>query len=82
MTLTPRTHRAVALHFIAAVVSGCASQDFEEVAFERPETAVEYEVLVKGAPSEAVQALIEESLLLARRQEDGAQSLAFLRRRA
>ena len=49
---------------------------------DRPETAVDYDVVVTGAPGERAAELIEESLLVYRRQEVGAQSLALLRRRA
>ncbi|MEM6676296.1 MAG: BamA/TamA family outer membrane protein [Pseudomonadota bacterium] len=82
MPFVSRLLRALAALGIAAL-AGCGSGDFEEpVAFEAPETLVTYEVVVEGAPSEEIAGLIEESLLLYRRQEDGAQSLAFLRRRA
>ncbi|HUF55786.1 MAG TPA: hypothetical protein VMM55_04415, partial [Thermohalobaculum sp.] len=47
-----------------------------------PETAVDYDIVVTGAPGERAAELIEESLLVYRRQEVGAQSLALLRRRA
>ncbi|MEM6489260.1 MAG: autotransporter assembly complex family protein [Pseudomonadota bacterium] len=68
---------------VALGAAGCASQDFDEpTAFEPPETTVIYTPAVEGAPSEAIQALMEESLAIFRRAEDGAQSLAFLRRRA
>ncbi len=71
---------------LAAAVSGCgggADESFgDPIVFEAPETAVDYVVALEGAPSEEAEALIRESLDLYRRQEDGAQSLAFLRRRA
>jgi translocation and assembly module TamA len=66
-----------------ASLAACAGDDFgEPLDFAPPETALEYEVALEGAPSEEVAELLEESLTLYRRQEDGAQSLAFLRRRA
>jgi translocation and assembly module TamA len=80
----PRPAAGLAAGILPAfVLAGCASQDFEEpVAFEAPETLVSYEAEVAGAPSEEMDALLRQSLLIFRRQEDGAQSLAFLRRRA
>ncbi|MEL6767893.1 MAG: BamA/TamA family outer membrane protein [Pseudomonadota bacterium] len=78
-----RPGRVLAWGALLALAACGGGQDFEQpVEFEAPETLVEYEVVVEGAPSEEIQDLIEESLLLFRRQEDGAQSLPFLRRRA
>ncbi|MEM8753740.1 MAG: BamA/TamA family outer membrane protein [Pseudomonadota bacterium] len=87
MTRTYRLLRRPGRQAVWAVVVTLAAcgggQDFEQpVAFEAPETLVDYEVVVEGAPTEEIGGLIEESLLLFRRQEDGAQSLPFLRRRA
>ncbi|MEM7497248.1 MAG: BamA/TamA family outer membrane protein [Pseudomonadota bacterium] len=88
MTDIPRIFRRRAPRLLACLVlfalTACGNgQDFAApVAFEEPETLVDYEVVLEGAPTEEVKALIEESLLLYRRQEDGAQSLPFLRRRA
>lgn len=74
--------RASAL-LVAAVLAGCADDDgFGEAEFEEPETQLDYEVEIEGAPDEETAELIEASIALSRRQEDGAQSLAFLRRRA
>ena len=50
--------------------------------FERPETAVDYEVELTGVENERAKELMEQALALFRLQKDGAQSLAFLRRRA
>jgi translocation and assembly module TamA len=73
----------VALALTALLAAGCAGREAGEgFAFERPETAVDYAVELSGAPSEEIDALLRESLGVFRRQEDGAQSLAFLRRRA
>ena len=77
---------APAALMIAAALAACgggADEGFDaELRFDRPETAIDYAVALDGAPSEEAEALIRESLDLFRRQEDGAQSLAFLRRRA
>ncbi|TYO85410.1 autotransporter assembly complex protein TamA [Oceanicella actignis] len=51
-------------------------------AFEAPRTQVRYEVELRGAPDDDVAALLEQSLALYRFQDEGAQSVAFLRRRA
>ncbi|MEO1687694.1 MAG: hypothetical protein AAFU61_07300, partial [Pseudomonadota bacterium] len=51
-------------------------------AFARSETAIDYEVVILGAPDERIESLLEDALLLFRRQEGGAPSLALLRRRA
>ncbi|MEM6973172.1 MAG: BamA/TamA family outer membrane protein [Pseudomonadota bacterium] len=57
--------------------------DFEEVVdFEPPETTVTYTPEVIGAPTPEIDALLQGSLAIYRRQENGAQSIAFLRRRA
>ncbi|WP_316015071.1 autotransporter assembly complex family protein [Roseobacter sp. HKCCA0434] len=47
-----------------------------------PSDSVDYDVTITGAPTEDVEELAEETLALYRRQEDGAASPAFLRRRA
>ncbi|MEO0823073.1 MAG: BamA/TamA family outer membrane protein [Pseudomonadota bacterium] len=71
------------LGLVCAALLGCASQDFEEpVEFDAPQTSVDYEPEIRGAPDEATEALLSDSLLIFRRADDGAQSLAFLRRRA
>ncbi|MEM0989667.1 MAG: BamA/TamA family outer membrane protein [Pseudomonadota bacterium] len=68
---------------VAAALAGCASDDkLDRPVFEAPETAVTYEVAINGLPNEEMTALAEDALTVYRRQEDGAQSLAFLRRRA
>jgi translocation and assembly module TamA len=50
--------------------------------FDPPGTAVEYAARVDGMPDEAMTELAEESLSVFRQQDDGAYSLALLRRRA
>ena len=69
----------------AALLSGCASNDDVEgfdVEFEEPETRIAYEITLEGVPGSGVRDLIEQSIGLYRRQEEGAQSVAFLRKRA
>lgn len=72
-----------ALLLAALLAGGCSGRDAgEPFVFERPATAVNYEVALSGAPDDEIEALLRESLGVFRRQDDGAQSLAFLRRRA
>ncbi|MEM9781876.1 MAG: BamA/TamA family outer membrane protein [Pseudomonadota bacterium] len=80
----PMLRTAFALLMAAALTAcGGSGGDFDAPAdFEAAETTVEYEAAVEGAPSEDIQALLESSLAIFRRQENGAQSIAFLRRRA
>ena len=64
-------------------VAACSSEEkLDRPVFEQPETAVDYTVDVTGLPEEEMTALAAESLAVYRQQENGAQSLAFLRRRA
>mgnify|MGYP000389166067 CR=1 FL=1 len=76
------------IRFLAAlcmslVVQGCSGDGgLEELIFDTPETAVSYEVSLNGMPDEAMTELATESLASYRQQENGAQSVAFLRRRA
>ena len=82
LRLRPRAPLAV---IAAVLVSGCALTGPKEgdlLVFEQPETQVDYEVALTGAPSPEIGSLLEASLAVYRRQSDGAQSLAFLRRRA
>jgi translocation and assembly module TamA len=74
--------RAVGLAALAALAGCGASEDPNAITFERPETAIAYEAALEGAPSEAIDSLMRDSLEVFRREEDGAQSLAYLRRRA
>lgn len=55
---------------------------FEELGFEKPATAVSYDVILEGSPSDEITALAEASLSSYRLRKDGAPSTAFLRRRA
>lgn len=83
MTQIPRFLLFTAL---AISLAGCSAFEDEPEApsavFERPETAVDYEVELTGVENERARELMEQALALFRRQDDGAQSLAFLRRRA
>ncbi|MEM9095543.1 MAG: autotransporter assembly complex family protein [Pseudomonadota bacterium] len=75
---------ARALSFgLALTAAGCASTErADTLTFEAPETQLSYGVALRGAPSPEIEGLLETSLAVFRRQELGAQSLAFLRRRA
>lgn len=66
----------------ALALAGCGGDDgLGPVVFADPETALTYEVELSGSPSEDVTLLAEQSLTAYRFQENGAPSLAFLRRR-
>lgn len=68
---------------VLLVLQACSGNgDFEGAVFDEPETAVAYEVTLEGLPDEEMTALAVDSLASYRRQDDGAQSVAFLRRRA
>jgi translocation and assembly module TamA len=68
---------------IFVFLAGCASDDISApLTFEPPASAVSYDVEVAGAPTAEIGDLLTQSLALYRRQEAGAQSLAFLDRRA
>ncbi|TVQ57322.1 MAG: outer membrane protein assembly factor [Rhodobacteraceae bacterium] len=82
MILGENARRCAAATMVVALGAGCARNGgFDPVTFPEAETAVRYEVELEGAPDERAEALLRESLGLFRRQEDGAQSIAFLRRR-
>lgn len=66
-------------------LAGCSTIDGDPettATFERPATAVDYQVELTGVGNERARELMEQALALFRLQDDGAQSLAFLRRRA
>ena len=74
---------AIALLAAALALSACGGREAgAPLTFEQPETALDYDVTLDGAPSEEIDGLLRQSLALFRQQENGAQSLAFLRRRA
>ncbi len=72
-----------ALAVALLMVSACAQDDgFGTVEFAEPDTQIDYEVVIEGAPSEEIETLIRQSIALERQRERGAASPAFLRRRA
>ncbi|MGG7568135.1 autotransporter assembly complex protein TamA [Rhodovulum sp. DZ06] len=76
-----------ALAVLAAplLLGACSDREdtaIEELPFTQPESAVAYEATLEDAPNEEVDALARESLRIFRREEDGANSVALLRRRA
>ncbi|HEU0222592.1 MAG TPA: POTRA domain-containing protein, partial [Paracoccaceae bacterium] len=74
--------RLFGLGALVLAVAACA-RDTSLSEASPPETQIEdYEVVLEGAPSEDVAELAEESLSVYRLQDEGAQSRAFLRRRA
>lgn len=81
-----QTLRQLLIASLAVLAAGCSAFEDDPVTpgaeFERPETAVNYEVELTGVENERALELMEQALALFRLQEDGAQSLAFLRRRA
>ncbi|MCI4661790.1 MAG: BamA/TamA family outer membrane protein [Neomegalonema sp.] len=81
-----RALRAAGVAAFCALASGCGllfgDEDPLDLGFGDPGTALAYEPELIGAPSDEIAALAEQSLSLWRRQEDGAQSVALLRRRA
>ncbi|MDF2232986.1 BamA/TamA family outer membrane protein [Albimonas sp. CAU 1670] len=76
------TTLALALSLGGCGLFGERKGDFPPLEFAEPESAVEYEVELVGSPRDEATSALEESLSLYRRQEDGAPSLAILRRRA
>ena len=83
-TVHGRFWRFGALLTALAMLGGCggAEEDSDRPKFAKPETAVSYQTGIDGLPTEALTALAEESLATFRQQDDGAQSVAFLKRRA
>jgi translocation and assembly module TamA len=73
--------RALAAAALAPLVACSSSNPEAPPSFEAPDTAVDYDVAVQGAP-EDLEGTLESALALYRFQEDGAQSPAFLRARA
>ncbi len=85
-TKMAKFYRFLLSALLAAALTGCAAFEDEpetdDALFERPETAVDYQVELTGAENERARELMEQALALFRLQDEGAQSLAFLRRRA
>ncbi|MDT8345578.1 MAG: BamA/TamA family outer membrane protein [Thermohalobaculum sp.] len=68
---------------LAGGLAACASDPLSEpFSFEPPETGITYTPVLTGAPSDEIADLMRASLLVFRREDQGAQSVAFLRRRA
>jgi translocation and assembly module TamA len=68
---------------LALAAGACARGGaLEDPGFERPATAVSYEVTLEGAPSAEITDLAEASLASYLLMPEGAPSFAFLRRRA
>jgi len=65
------------------LLAGCSTEGRipELDPFARSETAVSYDIVMHGSPSDEVASLAEQSLALYRLHDKGAPSLAFLRRR-
>ena len=84
----PRTGGASGLRLVWLGLLGlgaCASDEGAEsfgAAFAPPQTSISYDIALEGAPSAGIADLIAQSTGLYRRQDDGAASLAFLRKRA
>ncbi|MEM8793219.1 MAG: autotransporter assembly complex family protein [Pseudomonadota bacterium] len=73
----------MALIAALALLPACSDNDgLNGPLFERPETAISYEAEVTGLPDEETTALAETALATFQRQPGGAQTVAFLRRRA
>jgi translocation and assembly module TamA len=78
-----RPLRVAASLALLAGLGACASDSGPGVLdLPPPETQLDYRAAVTGAPTEEIQALMEQSLSIFRQQEEGAPSPAFLRRRA
>jgi translocation and assembly module TamA len=72
----------ISLLLLVMVAASCsATDDLFPVDFKQPETTVAYEVALVGSPSDEITALVEQSLSTYRFSDNGAVSLAFLRRR-
>lgn len=83
MTLrAPLPLTGLALATLIALTACSDSVEFEGPSFAPPETAVAYDVAIEGMPSDALESLARDSLAATRLEDEGAASLAFLRRRA
>ncbi|MFT7390883.1 MAG: translocation and assembly module TamA [Paracoccaceae bacterium] len=82
----PNRHVLAAFALIAPLLLGACSDRadtaIEELPFARAQSAVPYDAELRGAPDEDIADITRASLRLWRRQEDGANSVALLRRRA
>lgn len=78
-----RTMSRIAAGLCLLMLGACASEEkLDRPVFEPSQTAIDYEITLEGMPEEDLVALAEASLAVYRRQDDGAQSIAFLKRRA
>ena len=78
-------HRFPLALLLSCVLGLTACSDDEGLVgavFEEPETSVTYQVELTGMPTEDMMDLATGSLSVYRQQEDGAHSIAFLKRRA
>jgi translocation and assembly module TamA len=67
----------------ASALAGCSSSTTPDVlSFDAPRTTIAYNAELKGVKSEKIVDLMKEALEIYRREGDGAQSVAFLCRRA
>ena len=83
MRTTPARFPFLVSLLLASVPVGCSEDEgFGGASFEAPETAVTYEVALEGLPTEEMTELATGALAVYRQQDDGAQSIAFLKRRA
>ncbi|MEM7212586.1 MAG: hypothetical protein AAF479_11955 [Pseudomonadota bacterium] len=72
-----------ALVTVLVLLGGCSSgEETELVLFETPKTAVSYTIELSGLPDQEMVDSAEGALAVYREQERGAQSIAFLKRRA
>lgn len=75
----------LALLAVPPLLAACSDQpdtSIEELPFASAESAVRYEAVIENAPNDDIRDIAEQSLRIFRRQEDGANSVALLRRRA
>lgn len=78
-----RTHLHAFVLLGACALAACSSDtEFGEIEFDAPRTKIAYNAELRGVESEKIRDLMKEALQIYRREDDGAQSLAFLRRRA
>lgn len=72
--------------FLSLTLGACANRaadtSMEPLPFTSAQSAVPYEPALEGAPNEEIAEIARASLRLWRRQDDGANSVALLRRRA
>lgn len=78
-----RARRLLSGLLVSTALAGCsATEVVTGEIFSSSETRIVYDVALEGAPDGDIEDLLEQALAVYREQERGAQSLAFLRRRA